>query len=88
MKGRIAYLDEPPFYWTGPDGSATGAGIEFADVVLRATGATSIEHCRTSSEELLPGVQAGRRDMARLGLHARLTVRSRTPPRCGILAAS
>ena len=63
MKIRIAYLDEPPFYWTGPDGSATGADIELADVVLRAIGATSIEHCRTSFEELLPGVQAGRWDM-------------------------
>ena len=63
MKIRIAYLDEPPFYWTGPDGSATGADIELADVVLRAIGATSIEHCRTSFEELLPGVQTGRWDM-------------------------
>ncbi len=63
MKVRIAYLDEPPFYWTGPDGAATGADIELADVVLRAIGAASIEHCRTSFEELLPGVQAGRWDM-------------------------
>ena len=63
MKVRIAYLDEPPFYWTGPDGSATGADIELADVVLRAIGVTSIEHHRTSFEELLPGVQAGRWDM-------------------------
>jgi hypothetical protein len=23
MKVRIAYLDEPPFYWTRPDGAAT-----------------------------------------------------------------
>lgn len=63
MKVKIAYLDEPPFYWTGPDGSATGADIELADVVLRVIGATSIEHYKTSFEELLPGVQAGRWDM-------------------------
>ena len=63
MKIRIAYLDEPPFYWTGPDGLATGADIELADAVLRAIGATSIEHHRASFEELLPGVQAGRWDM-------------------------
>ena len=63
MKIRIAYLDEPPFYGTGPDGAATGADIELADVVLRAIGATSIEHHKTSFEELLPGVQAGRWDM-------------------------
>ena len=63
MKIRIAYLDEPPFYWTGPDGAATGADIELAEVVLRAIGATAIEHCKTSFEELMPGVRAGRWDM-------------------------
>ena len=63
MRVRVAYLDEPPFYWTGPDGSATGADIELADVVLRAIGVTSIEYQRTSFEELLPGVHAGRWDM-------------------------
>jgi polar amino acid transport system substrate-binding protein len=63
MKVRIAYLDEPPFYWTAPDCSATGADIELADVVLRAIGVTAIEHRKTSFDELLPGVQAGRWDM-------------------------
>ena len=63
MKVRIAYLDEPPFYWARPDGSATGADIDLADVVLRAIGTTTIEHHKTSFEELLPGVQAGRWDM-------------------------
>lgn len=63
MKIRIAYLDEPPFYWTGPDGSATGADIELADTVLHAIGVTTIDHHKTSFEELLPGVQAGRWDM-------------------------
>jgi polar amino acid transport system substrate-binding protein len=63
MKIRIAYLDEPPFYWTGPDGSATGADIELAEVVLRAIGATATDFCKTSFEELLPGVRAGRWDM-------------------------
>lgn len=63
MKVRIAYLEEPPFYWTGDDHSATGADIELAEVVLRAIGVTSIEHQLTSFEELLPGVQEGRWDM-------------------------
>ena len=63
MKVSIAYLDEPPFYWTGSEGAATGADIELADVVLRAIGVTAIEHHKTSFEELLPGVQAGRWDM-------------------------
>lgn len=63
MKVRIAYIEEPPFYWTGPNHSATGADIELAEVVLRAAGATAIEYQLTSFEELLNGVQEGRWDM-------------------------
>jgi polar amino acid transport system substrate-binding protein len=63
MRVSIAYLEEPPFYWTGEDHCATGADIELADVVLRAIGVSSIEHHLTSFEELLPGVQEGRWDM-------------------------
>lgn len=63
MKLRIAYIEEPPFYWTAEDGSVTGADIELADVVLRAVGATAIEHVPVSFDELLPGVQQGRWDM-------------------------
>jgi polar amino acid transport system substrate-binding protein len=63
MKIRIAYLDEPPFYWTGPDGSATGADIELADVILRAIGATTIEYLKSSFEELMPGVRSRAWDM-------------------------
>ncbi|MGJ7503965.1 transporter substrate-binding domain-containing protein [Variovorax sp. ZT5P49] len=63
MKVRIAYIEEPPFYWTGPDQVATGADIELADAVLRAIGVSSIEHHLTSFGELLPGVQEGRWDM-------------------------
>jgi polar amino acid transport system substrate-binding protein len=63
MRVRIAYLEEPPFYWTADDHSITGADIELAEVVLRAIGVSSIEHQLTSFEELLPGVQEGRWDM-------------------------
>ncbi|MGJ7530369.1 transporter substrate-binding domain-containing protein [Variovorax sp. GB1P17] len=63
MRVRIAYIEEPPFYWTGPDGVPTGADLELADVVLRAIGVSSIEHHLTSFEELLPGVQERRWDM-------------------------
>ena len=35
MKVRIAYIEEPPFYWTGDDGHPTGGDIELAEVVLR-----------------------------------------------------
>ncbi|MEN2470032.1 transporter substrate-binding domain-containing protein [Burkholderia sp. GS2Y] len=63
MKVRIAYIEEPPFDWTGDDGSVTGADIELAEVVLRAIGVTEIEYHPTSFDALLPGVQAGRWDM-------------------------
>lgn len=63
MKIRIAYIEELPFYGTGPDRSATGADIELAEVVLRAAGVSSIKYHLTTFEELLPGVQAGRWDM-------------------------
>ena len=63
MRVRIAYLEEPPFYWTGEGHSAVGADIELAEVVLRAIGVSSIEHHLTSFEELLRGVQEGRWDM-------------------------
>jgi polar amino acid transport system substrate-binding protein len=63
MKLRIAYIEEPPFYWTAEDGSVTGADIELADVVLRAIGVSVIEHVPTSFDEFLSGVQEGRWDM-------------------------
>lgn len=63
MKVTIAYIEEPPFGWTEADRIATGADIDLAHVVLRAIGATRIEHCLTTFSELLPGVDAGRWDM-------------------------
>ncbi|MGX7874645.1 transporter substrate-binding domain-containing protein [Mesorhizobium sp. ORM6] len=63
MNVRIAYIEEPPFYWTAPGGSVTGSDIELAEVVLRAIGATSIEYQPATFEELLPGVEEGRWDM-------------------------
>lgn len=63
MKVRIAYIEEPPFYWTADDRSATGSDIELAEVVLRKIGVTSIDYQPTSFAEFIPGVQAGRWDM-------------------------
>jgi polar amino acid transport system substrate-binding protein len=63
MKLRIAYIEEPPFYWTAEDGLVTGADIELANAVLRAIGVTTIEHVPVSFDEFLPGVQQGRWDM-------------------------
>lgn len=63
MKVSIAYLEEPPFYWTAKDRSVTGSDIELADAVLKAIGVTAIEYHPTSFDELIPGVQQGRWDM-------------------------
>jgi polar amino acid transport system substrate-binding protein len=63
MRIRIAYIEEPPFYWTAEDGAVTGADIELADAVLRAIGAAAIEYVPTSFDEFLPGVQERRWDM-------------------------
>ncbi|CAB3743805.1 hypothetical protein LMG27174_07056 [Paraburkholderia rhynchosiae] len=63
MKVTIAYIEEPPFGWTEEGGTITGADIDLAEVVLRALGATRIEHRLTAFSELLHGVEAGRWDM-------------------------
>jgi hypothetical protein len=43
MKVTIAYIEERPFGWTEADRAATGADIDLADAVLRASGVTRIE---------------------------------------------
>jgi polar amino acid transport system substrate-binding protein len=63
MKIRVAYIEEPPFYFTAPDQSVTGSDIELAQVVLSAIGVTFIEYVPTTFGEFLPGVEAGRWDM-------------------------
>ena len=63
MSIRVAYVEEPPFYWTADDGSASGADVELARVVLAAVGEPSVEFVPTSFEELLSGVHSGRWDM-------------------------
>ncbi|WP_114811137.1 transporter substrate-binding domain-containing protein [Paraburkholderia kururiensis] len=63
MKITLAYIEEPPFGWTATDGSATGADIDLATVVLRTLGVTQITPCLTTFAELLPGVAAGRWDL-------------------------
>jgi polar amino acid transport system substrate-binding protein len=63
VKVRVAYVEEPPFYSTAPDGSATGSDIELADVVLRAAGVSAVECVPTTFGELIPGLVAGRWDV-------------------------
>lgn len=59
---RIAYVDEPPFYWTEHNG-VKGADIELAEAILQTIGVSSIEYHLVTFDELLPGVQAGKWDM-------------------------
>lgn len=63
MKVRVAYIEEPPFYWTSEDGSVVGSDIELARVVLEVMGVSAIEFHPTRFEALLPGVEEGRWDM-------------------------
>lgn len=63
MKVRIAYIEEPPFYWTAADGTVTGSDIELAEAVLKAIGVSAIDYHPTTFDALLPGVQQGRWDM-------------------------
>jgi len=62
-KIRIAYIDEPPFYWTEKDKSIKGADIELIETVLREIGISSIEYHHTTFEDLLQGVKDGRWDI-------------------------
>jgi polar amino acid transport system substrate-binding protein len=63
MTIRVAYVEEPPFYWTAADGSATGADIDLARTVLPMIGESSIEFVTVAFDELLVGVADGRWDM-------------------------
>jgi polar amino acid transport system substrate-binding protein len=63
MTTRVAYVEEPPFYWTAADGSVTGADVELGRVVLGMIGETSIEFVPVAFDELLTGVSEGRWDM-------------------------
>jgi polar amino acid transport system substrate-binding protein len=63
MKVRIAYIEEPPFYWTVEDRRVVGSDIELAEAALGAIGVTAIEYVSTSFDQFLPGVNEGRWDM-------------------------
>jgi polar amino acid transport system substrate-binding protein len=63
MTVRVAYVEEPPFYWTAEDGSVDGADVELARVVLAAGGETSVDFVAAAFDDLLTGVQAGEWDM-------------------------
>lgn len=55
----LAYIEEPPFGWTGEGGVALGSDIELAREVLRALGIERIESRLTTFADLLPGIERG-----------------------------
>lgn len=59
----VAYVDEPPFYWTEKDGTVKGSDIELIDKILREIGFSSVEYHHTTFEKLLPGVQSASWDI-------------------------
>lgn len=59
MKVTIAYIEEPPFGWCAENGTASGADIELAQVLLRACGIDEIAYRLTTFDELLPGAARG-----------------------------
>lgn len=57
---KFAYLIEPPFNHSTPDGSITGTDVELAKILVRTLGLGDFEPIETEFAELLPGVAAGR----------------------------
>jgi polar amino acid transport system substrate-binding protein len=56
----LAILDEPPFCWLEPDGTAIGCDVEVATTVLRRAGIPSVGVEQVTFAELIPGLVAGR----------------------------
>jgi polar amino acid transport system substrate-binding protein len=56
----LAILDEPPFGWLEPDGTAMGCDVEVATTVLRRAGIRSVAVQQVTFAELIPGLVAGR----------------------------
>jgi len=54
----FAYIDEPPFAWTGEDGKPFGCDVAVALRVLKSLGVEQIEMRRVTFPELIPGVIA------------------------------
>jgi polar amino acid transport system substrate-binding protein len=63
MKITVAYMEEPPFYFSGADGSVNGADVEVAEFVLRAIGYTQINYQLTTFGQIMPGLAAGKWNM-------------------------
>jgi polar amino acid transport system substrate-binding protein len=56
----LAILDEPPFCWLEPSGSAMGCDVEVVTTVLRRAGIASVSVRQVTFAELIPGLVAGR----------------------------
>jgi polar amino acid transport system substrate-binding protein len=57
---RIAYLDEPPFFYLRPAGGPGGCDVELARTVLGRMGVADIEFVLTTFGQMIPGLIDGR----------------------------
>jgi polar amino acid transport system substrate-binding protein len=56
----FAYLDEPPFALSGPDGQPSGCDVEVALTILKSIGVQQVETRLVNFADLLPGLVNGR----------------------------
>lgn len=65
---RLGYVNEAPFAYLLPDGTLTGESAAIATEVLSRLGARRIEPVAATWESFIPGLLAGRYDVAAGGL--------------------
>lgn len=77
---RQAVANDSPFGYSGPDGKVIGIEVELVERILHEMGA-KVEVTSTTFGALIPGIQAGRFDIASDGIYIR-------PERCKVAAFS
>lgn len=78
---RHAIANDSPYGFIGSDGKITGIEVELVREVLTSMGAKSVEPTITTFGALIPGIQAGRFDIASDGIYIR-------PERCAVVQFS
>ena len=71
----VAYAEEAPWAFLGPDGKLSGTDPEVIRIILDKMGVKQIKPQNTEWSSLIPGVRAGRFDMAITGIYIK-------PDRC------
>lgn len=75
---RHGIANDSPYGYVGKDGKTIGIEVELARQVLTEMGAKSIEPTSTTFGGLIPGIQAGRFELASDGIYVR-------PERCAVV---